>query len=102
MTGWRLGWLIGSKELAQVFSAFQSQTVSCANSMAQRAFEQAFEQCEEDIKETIQKLKTVRDILTEGLKDISGLKLFPSEGAFYLWLGVTSFIGTQGKAVKPL
>ena len=97
MTGWRLGWLVGPQELVKALSAFQSQTVSCANSIVQRAFGQAFEQCEEDIKETIQKLKTVRDILTEGLKNVSGLKLYPSEGAFYLWLGVKSFIGKKHK-----
>ena len=97
MTGWRLGWLVGPKQLVKVFSAFQSQTISCANSIVQRAFEQAFERCEEDIKEAIQKLKTVRDILTEGLKNISGLELFPSEGAFYLWVGVKDFIGKKHK-----
>ena len=97
MTGWRLGWLVGPKELVKVFSAFQSQTISCANSIAQRAFEQAFEDCEEDLKEIVQKLKTVRDILTEGLKDISGLEVFPSEGAFYLWIGVKNFIGRKYK-----
>ena len=97
MTGWRLGWLVGSKNSVKTFSTFQSQTVSCANSIAQRAFEQAFEDCEEDIKETIQKLKAVRDTLTEGLKNISGLELFPSEGAFYLWLGVKNFIGRKHK-----
>ena len=97
MTGWRLGWLAGSKDLVKVFSAFQSQTVSCANSIAQRAFEQAFEDCEEDIKTAIHKLKSVKDILTEGLKNISGLELFPSEGAFYLWLGVKNFIGVKHK-----
>ena len=97
MTGWRLGWLVGPKELVKVFSIFQSQTVSCANSIAQRAFEQAFEDCEDDIKGTIQKLKAVRDILTEALKNISGLELFPSEGAFYLWVGVKNFMGKKHK-----
>ena len=97
MTGWRLGWLAGSKELVKVFSSFQSQTIGCANSIAQRAFEQAFEDCEEDIKETVQKLKTVRDILTKGLQNRPGLELYPSEGAFYLWLGVKSFIGKKYK-----
>ena len=95
MTGWRLGWLAGPKDLVNVFSSFQSQSISCANSIAQRAFEQAFEDCEEDIKDTIQKLKKMRDLLSEGLKDISALKLYPSEGAFYLWLGVKNFIGKK-------
>ncbi|MCY4321069.1 MAG: aminotransferase class I/II-fold pyridoxal phosphate-dependent enzyme [Bdellovibrionaceae bacterium] len=97
MTGWRLGWLFGPKELVKVFSSFQSQTVSCANSIVQRAFEQSFEECEEDIKEIIQKLIKSRNILLEKLDRVSSLKLFPSEGAFYLWLGVKAFIGKKYK-----
>ena len=50
MTGWRLGWLVGPKEFIKLISVFQSQSVSCANSIAQRAFESAFEDCEEELK----------------------------------------------------
>ena len=99
MTGWRLGWLIGSKELIKIISVFQSQTLSCANTIAQKAFEDAFEMCEEDIKNMVQELKFIRNLLTEGLKNISGLKIFPSEGAFYLWLGVQNFFGKKYKGV---
>lgn len=95
MTGWRLGWLIADKEIIKTISTFQSQSLSCANTIAQKAFEDAFELCEEDIKNTVQKLKHIRDILTNGLKDISGLKIFPSEGTFYLWVGVQNFFGKK-------
>ena len=97
MTGWRLGWLIGPKALIKTISIFQSQSLSCANSISQKAFEDAFELCEEDVKNTVQNLKHIRDLLIEGLKDISGLKIFPSEGAFYLWIGVQSFFGKKHK-----
>jgi len=99
MTGWRLGWLIGSKELIKFISVFQSQTLSCANTIAQKAFEDAFERCEEDIKKMVQELKSIRDLLIEGLKNIPGLRIFPSEGAFYLWLGVQDFFGKKYKGV---
>ena len=97
MTGWRLGWLFGPKKLVKVFSAFQSQSAGCANSIAQKAFESAFQDCEEDIAQTVQELKQVRDILTCRLKEIPNLILYPSEGAFYLWVGVKNFIGKSYK-----
>ena len=97
MTGWRLGWLIGPKESVKILSAFQSQSIGCPNSISQKAFEEAFELCEENIQGTIQNLKRARDLLTEGLKQIPCLKIFPSEGAFYLWIGVQSFFGKKYK-----
>ena len=97
MTGWRLGWLAGPKEFIKAVSIFQSQSMSCANSISQKAFEDAYEECEGEIKKIIQKLKYIRDLLIEGIKDIPGLKIFPSEGAFYLWLGVQDVFGKKYK-----
>lgn len=97
MTGWRLGWLIGPEKFVKTVSVFQSQSLSCANSIAQKAFEDAFELCDNNIKDTIQSLRSIRDLLTEGLKTVSGLNVFPSEGAFYLWVGVQNFFGKKYK-----
>ncbi len=97
MTGWRLGWLVGPKEFIKTISTFQSQSIGCANSISQKAFEDAFEICEENLKNMIKKLRYIRDLLTEGLKNIPDLKIFPSEGAFYLWVGVKSFLGKKYK-----
>ena len=97
MTGWRLGWLIAPKTFIKTISTFQSQSIGCANSISQKAFEDAFELCEDHITDTVQNLKQIRDLLVNGLKNISGLKVFPSDGAFYLWVGVQNFIGKQHK-----
>ena len=97
MTGWRLGWLIANKAIVKTLSAFQSQSLGCPNSIAQKAFEEGVDLCEEDLTKLIKDLKSIRDLLVEGLKNISGLKLFPSEGAFYLWVGVQSFFGKTYK-----
>ena len=93
MTGWRLGWVLGPKNFIKTISIFQSQSAGCASSIAQKAFEDGSKLCEGELKQTVQKLKRSRDILQKGLSEIQGLKLFPSEGAFYLWIGVQSFIG---------
>lgn len=102
MTGWRLGWFIGPKPIVKTLSTFQSQSIGCPNSIAQKAFEEAVDLCEEDLKNMVKDLKFIRELLTEGLKNISGLKLFPSEGAFYLWLGVQNFFGKtyKGQLIK--
>ena len=97
MTGWRLGWLFGSKKIVKLLSAFQSQSLGCPNSIAQKAFEDGFELCEEDLKNMLSHLKHIRDLLITGLESISGLKIFPSEGAFYLWVKVTNFFGKKSK-----
>ena len=95
MTGWRLGWLVGPESIVKTLSSFQSQSMGCPNSISQKAFEKAVDLCEKDLQNMIKNLKRLRDILTEGLKTIEGLKLFPSEGAFYLWVGIQSFIGKK-------
>ena len=97
MTGWRLGWLIANKAIVKTLSAFQSQSLGCPNSIAQKAFEEGVDLCEEDLAKLIKELKFIRDLLIEGLKNISGLKLFSSEGAFYLWVGVQDFFGKSYK-----
>ena len=97
MTGWRLGWMLGPKPIVKTLATFQSQSMGCPNSISQKAFEEAVDLCEEDLTNMVKNLKSTRDLLTEGLKNIPGLKLFPSEGAFYLWIGVQSFFGKTYK-----
>ena len=97
MTGWRLGWLIGPKAFVKTLSAFQSQSAGCANTITQKAFADGFSFCAQEIKNMTQNLKNLRDILTQALTGIKGLEVFPSKGAFYLWLGVGDFIGKKYK-----
>ena len=99
MTGWRLGWLIGPKNYVKVFSAFQSQSLSCCNSIAQKAFETGFEACEDEILKSIEDLKKVREALSNSLKGLPELDLYPSEGAFYLWVGVQKALGKKYRGI---
>ena len=45
----------------------------------------------------VQKLQELRDILNEGLKAIPGIRIFPSQGAFYLWVKVQDLFGKKHK-----
>ncbi len=100
MTGWRISWVIAPKEFIKIFSSFQSQSISCVNSIAQKAMEDSMGLCEQDIKNMVSKLRELRDFFSQGINQISGLKEFPSEGAFYLWVGVKDLIGKNHKGFK--
>lgn len=102
MTGWRLAWITGPKHCIKTLTAFQSQSISCAGSIAQKALADELLHCDEDIKALIQKLKPLRNQLFQTLKTISGLKPYPSEGAFYLWASVQDIIGRSHKGDKIL
>lgn len=95
MTGWRVSWIIAAPEIIKTFSAFQSQSISCVNSIAQKAMEAGLTSCESDIQNMVQKLQDLRDYFVKNLKPLSGIKVFPSEGAFYVWVGVQDLIGKK-------
>jgi aspartate aminotransferase len=95
MTGWRIGWASGPKEIIQAMTRFQSQTVSCAATFAQRAATVGLEKGEGELKEAVTKLKTRLDHALRQLSQVPGLKARRPGGAFYLWVDITSYLGKK-------
>ncbi len=83
MTGWRIGYLSGNKEIIKACTALQSQSTSNVCSFAQKGAIAAVNGPKEIIKEMSCKYNTRRDLLTTGIRKIDGLTLIPPEGAFY-------------------
>ncbi len=100
MTGWRISWIIAPKNLIKVFSSFQSQSISCVNSIAQKAMEDSLHLCKQDIQNMVSRLKELRDFFSQGVNQIPGFRSLPSEGAFYLWVGVKDLIGKSHEKFK--
>ena len=90
MPGWRLGWAVGEETLIKAMSAFQSQTVSCAPTIAQVTMTSTFAQTEVDLQNIHSLLCQKRDKCTQLLKTLSGISFNNPEGAFYIWLDVRS------------
>lgn len=84
MTGWRIGYLVASKDFINAADKFQQQTITCAPSISQMAALYAL-----DDEESPPKMKEVfrkrRDIVVEEIQKIKGLKLIKPEGAFYVF-----------------
>ena len=83
MTGWRLGYLVGKKEVIKASSTLQSQSTSNVCSFVQRGALAALEIKDEFFNEINNIYDERREILFNGLKKIKGIYIEPPNGAFY-------------------
>ncbi|NQZ00579.1 MAG: pyridoxal phosphate-dependent aminotransferase, partial [Bdellovibrionales bacterium] len=100
MTGWRLGWAVGPKEVIAAMSRFQSQTTSCASSISQAAAVAAIQDGQQELKETLKMLKQRRDFVYQGINNIEGIEATEPQGAFYIWPDVSSLLGKSYNGKK--
>ena len=89
MTGWRIGYAAGKKEIIQAMGKIQSQVTSNPNSIAQRASLAALTQGGETVEKMVSQFQQRRDYLIRRLKDISQFSFSRPRGAFYLFLNVS-------------
>jgi aspartate aminotransferase len=103
MTGWRIGWLIGPKEIIKVCSNIQGQSTSHATSFAQKAAEIALTSSQDEV-ERMRKIFAQRaQLLSQILREIPGIEFIPPQGAFYLFAKVSAYYNKktpEGKEIK--
>jgi aspartate aminotransferase len=102
MTGWRVGYLGASKEIAKACDKIQGQITSATCSIAQKAAYTAVlldPEITYSMRDTFLKR---RDRVLELMKDIPGLKANMPEGAFYVFPDITYYIGKsyEGTMIK--
>lgn len=93
MTGWRLGYMAASQEIAKACNKLQGQVTSGTCSIAQMA---GIEAMNTDPKETLpmlEKFRERRDLVLSLLKDIPGIQTNEPQGAFYIFANVSAFFG---------
>lgn len=100
MTGWRLGWALGPKEVITAMTNYQSQSVSCASATTQYAALEAVLNSDADVTKTVAVLKDRRDFLINELETIPNVRVAIPEGAFYLWVNISHYIGKSLKGKK--
>lgn len=103
MTGWRLGYIAASKEIAAANDKLQGQTTSGTCSIAQRAGIVAYQQGLDSVNEMKKAFARRRQLVYDLLKDIPGVKTNLPEGAFYFFPEISSFFGkkdAEGNVIK--
>lgn len=84
MTGWRLGWAMGPRELMSQICKLHQFGIMCAPTTAQFAGIEAIRSCDEEVVHMRRQYDTRRRFLVSELRDI-GLRCFEPRGAFYVF-----------------
>lgn len=86
MTGWRLGWAAGPKEIISLMAKLQSQTVTSAASFTMAAGAEALNGPQDAVEMMRRAYKERRDFMVSALNAIPGVVCDPPAGAFYLFV----------------
>lgn len=93
MTGWRIGYGAGPKELIKAMTILQSQSTSNPSSISQVAAIEALNGTQNFIKPNAASFQKKRDLALEILNSTKGLECYMPEGAFYLFPKCSSLFG---------
>ncbi len=88
MTGWRLGYVAGAKELVKPLLTLQQHTATCAGSFAQKGAVAAMEAGSEAPRAMQQQFLRRRDMLMKRFSDVQGMSVWQPQGTFYMFLDV--------------
>jgi len=103
MTGFRLGFAAGPRELINAMVKLQSQSTAGVNSLSQWAAVEALDGPQEFIAERAAAFQERRDRLLEILNAVPGITCDRPQGAFYLFPRVAGLVGRrtpQGKLLE--
>ncbi|KAF0219850.1 MAG: aspartate [Geobacteraceae bacterium] len=95
MTGWRIGYACGPKELMAAMTKMQSQSTSNATSIAQKAAVEALNGPQDAVAAMMVEFEKRRTYIVERLNAMAGVSCFKSTGAFYVF---PNFSGVYGKS----
>ncbi len=96
MTGWRLGYCGGPKELVTAMATIQGQSTSNASSISQKAALAALNGNQACVDEMNQAFKARHDFIVAGLNSLPGVSCLPGAGTFYAFADVSRAMASQG------
>ena len=102
MTGFRLGYAAGPKELIKNIVKLQSQSTAGVSSISQWAAVEALNGPQEFIPMRAAEFEARRNRVLEMFKDIPGMQPNYPEGAFYLFVRCGDLFGKKNKAGKVI
>ncbi|MBR4451353.1 MAG: aminotransferase class I/II-fold pyridoxal phosphate-dependent enzyme [Clostridia bacterium] len=89
MTGWRLGYTCGPREIISQITKLHQYSIMCAPTTSQYAAVTALRDCDEEVAAMIEEYDTRRKLMVSGFNSI-GLECREPEGAFYAFPSIKS------------
>ncbi len=93
MTGWRIGYAGGPRDLIKAMAVVQSQATSCPSSVSQAASVAALNGPQDFLAERKASFQRRRNLVVAGLNAVEGLDCRVPEGAFYTFSGCDGILG---------
>lgn len=90
MSGWRLGYAVGSPRVVEVIGKMINTSLSCVPPIVQWAGQAALEHDAAERDEVMQRFKTKVELLVEDLRKVDGLKVLMPAGTFYVFPDVSA------------
>jgi len=97
MTGWRIGYGAGPKDIIKAMAKLQSQSTTNPSSISQAAAVEALNGSQDFIKTRSESFKERRDFVVKYLNNIEGLSCLKPNGAFYVFPNCQKFLGEKTK-----
>jgi len=97
MTGWRIGYGAGPKDIIKAMAKLQSQSTTNPSSISQAAAVEALNGTQDFIKTRSESFKERRDFVVKYLNNIKGLSCLKPNGAFYVFPNCQKFLGQKTK-----
>jgi len=96
MTGWRVGFALGSAKLLANMLKLQSHSTSNAASIAQKAAVEALRGPQDSVRTMLAEYQRRRDRIVNGLRSIPGVRCLVPQGAFYVYPNVAAHLKNDG------
>ncbi len=97
MTGWRIGYALGSEKLLSNMLKLQSHSTSNPTSFAQRGAFEALTGPQDSVRFMREEYERRRNRIVAGLREIVGLKCSNPGGAFYVYPNISHFLKKNGQ-----
>ncbi len=95
MTGWRIGYLAANKEIAGVMANFLSHSTGNPCSVAQAAALEALTGPQDQVEVMRREFEKRREYILSRIETIEGLSCHKPEGAFYVMLNISHYLGRR-------
>jgi len=97
MTGWRIGYGAGPKDIMKAMAKIQSQSTTNPSSISQAAAVEALNGTQDFIKTRSESFKERRDFVVKSINNIKGLSCLKPNGAFYVFPNCKKLLGKKTK-----
>ncbi len=102
MTGWRIGYIVASKQLVDQIFKIHDSLVTCPTAVSQYAALAAITGPQDNVQEYLEEFAKRKKIVVEALKKTKKVSLVEPEGAYYAFVKFNSQVDDYDFAIRAL